>query len=214
MGLALLLGLAFSGFIDRSLGATLTVTVLSPDSRPLGGVVVTARPTDGHAHPAPAVQAIMDQVNRAFAPDLLVIPVNSTVAFPNSDSVSHQIYSFSPTKRFQLPLYHGNPNPPVRFEQPGVVTLGCNIHDQMLAYLFVTDAPFFGRTDSHGSWSAEVPGGGYRVAIWHPRIRDNTEALQREITVAESNGGAVTMRLSKPLKPAPLEGQPHSWDSY
>src|SRR5690348_9357641 len=176
--------------------ATLVITVQTSDGHPLQGAVVTAHPLDGPARKPQPIKAVMDQVNRAFAPDLLVIPVNSTVAFPNSDSVSHQIYSFSPTKRFQLPLYHGNPNPPVRFEQPGVVTLGCNIHDQMLAYVVVTDAPFFGRTDSHGSWSAEVPSGGYRVSIWYPRIRDAPEALQHDIKVAESNGGAVTIRLS------------------
>ena len=65
----------------------------------------------------------MDQVNRAFDPDLLVIPLNSTVTFANSDTVSHQIYSFSPPKRFQLPLYRGKPYPPTRFDQAGLVTL-------------------------------------------------------------------------------------------
>jgi plastocyanin len=197
-----------------SWGATLTVTVLLPNGHPLGGVVVTAQPTTGPAHPVPAVQASMDQVNRTFVPDLLVIPVQSTVAFPNSDSVSHQISSFSPAKRFQLPLYRGKPYPPVVFEQPGLVTLGCNIHDEMLAYVVVTDAPYFGRTNTTGAWSADVPAGSYRVAIWHPRIRDDTKALQGELTVSDGNGGNLTLRLAKPLKPAPLEGKPHSWDSY
>ena len=135
---------------SRSWGATLTVTVLLPDGHPLGGVIVTARPSAGPAHLAAPVAAVMDQVNRAFAPDLLVIPVGSTVAFPNSDSVSHQIYSFSPAKRFQLPLYRGKPYPPVVFDQPGLVTLGCNIHDEMLAYVVVTDAPLYGPTNKTG----------------------------------------------------------------
>ena len=99
------------------------------DGHALPGAVVTVQPLDGPVHHAAPLHAVIDQVNRAFAPDLLVIPVGSTVAFPNSDSVSHQIYSFSPTKRFQLPLYRGKPYPPVHFDQPGVVTLGCNIHD-------------------------------------------------------------------------------------
>jgi plastocyanin len=209
-GLALLLGVAL---LQRSLGATLAVTVLLPDGRPLGGAVVTAQPTAGPARPALPQQAVMDQINRAFAPDLLVIPVHSTVSFPNSDSVSHQIYSFSPAKRFQLPLYHGKPYPPTQFEQPGVVTLGCNIHDEMLAYVVVTDAPFFGRTAANGSWSAEVPNGGYRVSIWHPRSRDEVKDLQGEVSV-ESDRAILTLHLKKPLKPAPLEGRPHSWDSY
>src|SRR5207237_63851 len=132
--------------------ATLGMTVQSPDGHALAGAVVTARPLDAPGkRPAP-VHAVMDQLDRAFAPDLLVIPVGSTVAFPNSDSVSHQIYSFSQPKRFKLPLYRGKPYPPVQFDQAGVVTLGCNIHDDMLAYLLVTDAPWFGRTDQSGAW--------------------------------------------------------------
>jgi len=101
--------LAALGRAGPDLAATLVIHVQTPDGHALAGAVVTARPLDGQAkRPAP-VHAVMDQVNRAFAPDLLVVPVGSTVAFPNSDSVSHQIYSFSAAKRFQLPLYHGKP---------------------------------------------------------------------------------------------------------
>jgi plastocyanin len=200
--------------MEGSWGATLTVTVLLPDGHPLGGVIVTARPGAGPTHGAAPVAAVMDQVNRAFAPDMLVIPVGSTVAFPNSDSVSHQIYSFSPAKRFQLPLYRGKPYPPVVFDQPGLVTLGCNIHDEMLAYVLVTDAPLYGPTDKKGSWSAEAPGGAYRISIWHPRIRDDAKHLEGEITVSDTDGGTLTFQLTKLLRPAPLEGRPHSWDSY
>ena len=199
----------------RAWAAPLTVAVLLPDGHPLSGVVVTVRPTNGAARPAPPVQTIMDQVDRAFVPDLLVVPAGSTVAFPNSDSVSHQIYSFSPAKRFQLPLYRGKPYPPVLFDQAGVVTLGCNIHDSMLAYVVVTDAPFFGRTNTIGSWTADVPEGGYQVKIWHPRIRDDDpRVLQGEITVGGTDGSTLTLHLTKQLKPAPLESRPHSWDAY
>jgi len=143
---ALVLLLAALGRAGPVLAATLVIHVQTPDGHALSGAVVTVRPLEGQGkRPAP-VHAVMDQVNRAFAPDLLVVPVGSTVAFPNSDSVSHQIYSFSAAKRFQLPLYHGKPYPPVQFDQTGVITLGCNIHDEMLAYLLVTDAPYFGRT--------------------------------------------------------------------
>jgi plastocyanin len=207
-------GPALFTLLTPCFAATLTVTVVSSDGRPLGGVVVTARPAAGPDHPAPPVQAVMDQVNRAFAPDLLIIPVNSTVSFPNSDTVSHQIYSFSAAKRFQLPLYHGKPYPPVVFDRPGLVTLGCNIHDEMLAYVVVSDAPFFGRTDTNGVWSVEVPSGHYHVTLWHPRIRDEADTLEREAVVAESSGGTLRLHLAKQLKPAPLEGRPHSWDAY
>jgi hypothetical protein len=142
----------------------------------------------------------------------MVIPVGSTVTFPNSDSVSHQIYSFSPAKRFQLPLYHGRPYPPVHFDQAGVVTLGCNIHDEMVAYLLVTDAPSYGRTDANGAWSAEVPRGRYQISIWHPRLRDDAADLERELTVRDTDRAELTIRLVKSLQPAPITDRPHSWD--
>jgi plastocyanin len=204
----------FAFAVGPALAAPLSVTVVLPDGKPLAGAVVMAQPTSGTSHPATPVSAVMDQINRAFDPDLVIVPINSTVSFPNSDTVSHQIYSFSPPKRFQLPLYRGKPYPPVRFDSPGVVTLGCNIHDEMLAYVLVTDAPFFGRSAKSGSWSAEVPAGNYRVNIWHPRIRDEDKDLQGEVTVGESTGGTLQLRLKKLLRPAPLEGRPHSWDGY
>jgi plastocyanin len=195
-----------------ALAATLIIAVQAVDGRPLAGAVLTVHALSGTGHPAAPVNAVMDQVERAFVPDLLVIPAGSTVEFPNSDSVSHQIYSFSAAKKFQLPLYRGKRYPPVRFDSLGLVTLGCNIHDSMLAYVLVTDAPYFGRTDSSGSWSVEVPRGNYRVTVWHPRMRESAE-LQREMTIGDTDRIALTVRLAKPLQPAPLEGG-HSWDAY
>ena len=192
--------------------ATLVIHVQTVDGHALAGAVVTAYPLDGPPRHAAPLRAVMDQVNRAFEPDLLVVPVGSTIEFPNSDSVSHQIYSFSAAKRFQLPLYRGKPYPPVTFEQAGIVTLGCNIHDEMLAYVLVTEAPYFGRTDAGGAWSGEVTRGRYRVNIWHPRLRDAGTDLERELTVQESDRAELTLRLAKPLQPAPLTERPHSWD--
>ncbi|MDB6102687.1 MAG: methylamine utilization protein [Gammaproteobacteria bacterium] len=204
----------FGGFLKAAgaLAATLSIAVQTSDGRPLGGAVLTVHALNAPGRPAVPVNAIMDQVDRAFIPDLLVIPAGSTVELPNSDSVNHQIYSFSAAKKFQLPLYHGKPYPPVRFDQVGFVTLGCNIHDSMLAYVVVTDAPYFGRTDSKGSWSVEVPRGTYRVTVWHPRLRENAE-LGREVQIGDADRTAIAVRLAKSLQPAPLDGH-HSWDAY
>jgi plastocyanin len=204
--------LAALGAAGSSQAATLVINVQTPDGHVLPGAVVTVRPLDGAPRKPAPVHAIIDQVNRAFEPDLLVIPVGSTVEFPNSDSVSHQIYSFSPARRFQLPLYRGKPYPPVHFDQGGVITLGCNIHDEMLAYLLVTDAAYFGRTDRAGGWSADVPRGRYRVGIWHPRLRESEADLERELTVGDTDRADLTLRLAKSLEPAPITDRPHSWD--
>ncbi|HYB64157.1 MAG TPA: methylamine utilization protein [Steroidobacteraceae bacterium] len=192
--------------------ATLVITVQTADGHPLQGAVVTAHPLDGTPRRPAPIKAVMDQINRAFAPDLLVVPVGSTVTFPNSDSVSHQIYSFSPAKRFQLPLYRGTPYPPVHFDQAGVVTLGCNIHDEMVGYLVVTDAAYYGRTDAKGAWSNELARGRYRITIWHPRMRDEAPDLERELTIGEGDHAELTLRLNKSLTPARLAERPHSWD--
>jgi hypothetical protein len=109
-----------------------------------------------------------------------------------------------------LPLYRGKPYPPVIFDQAGIVTLGCNIHDSMLAYVLVTDAPWFGRTDAAGSWSVDLRRGTYRVTVWQPRMQ---ESSQQDVTVGDTDRSDLTVHLTKALKPAPLEGR-HSWDTY
>ena len=100
----------------------------------------------------------------------------------------------------------------MHFDQPGVVTLGCNIHDEMLAYLLVTDAAYFGRTDATGAWSAELPRGRYRVTLWHPRLRESETDLERELTIGDADRAELTLHLTKTLQPAPLADRPHSWD--
>jgi plastocyanin len=194
--------------------AGLTVAVEERNGKAFAGAIVTLHAEAGSLPGIAPVHAIVDQVNLAFVPDLLVVPVGSTVEFPNSDVVSHQVYSFSSARRFQLPLYRGKPYPPVRFDQPGLVTLGCNIHDNMLAYVLVTDAQLFGRTDTRGSWvAAEVPPGRYRVRAWHPRMSDAPDSLERAVTVTES-GAQVVLRLAGALRPAAMGGRPRSWDAY
>lgn len=207
---AALLCALLCGVSTPARAAGLVVNVLERDGKPLPGAVITAEPESTPATAAPPLKAVMDQVNLAFLPDVLVIPVHSTVQFPNSDAVGHQVYSFSSARQFQLPLYRGKPYPPVQFDQPGVVTLGCNIHDNMIGYIFVTAAPWFGRTDSQGAWQArDLPAGRWRVRVWHPLL-DEPQELARSVDLG--GDGSVEFRLAKPLRPAPLSGRPRSWD--
>ena len=134
--------------------ATIELGVLDHEGRGVGNVVVVAllqdapAATSSAAAPAPAV---MDQVARRFVPYILVIQTGTPVAFPNSDTVAHQVYSFSAPKRFQLALYRGHAYPPLVFDKPGLVVLGCNIHDDMLAYIYVTPSPHFGKNMANSS---------------------------------------------------------------
>jgi len=188
---------------------TLAVTVKQRNDKPLVGAVVTLEAPS--LPPAAPIAAIMDQVNLAFVPDVLVIPLHSKVQFPNSDAISHQVYSFSPARKFQLPLYRGKPYPPVLFDQPGVITLGCNIHDNMLAYIVVTSAPYFGRTGAEGDWTLpNVPAGQYSLRVWHPLLNEQPELL-RTIQVG-ADRETIELRLNRDLRPAPLKGRPHSWE--
>ncbi|HEU4627173.1 MAG TPA: methylamine utilization protein [Steroidobacteraceae bacterium] len=193
--------------------ASLAIHVQKKDGKPLVGAVLTVAAESPRLPPAAPTHAVVDQVDLAFVPDVIVIPVGSTISFPNSDAVSHQVYSFSSARRFQLPLYRGKPYPPVTFDRPGLVTLGCNIHDNMLAYVVVTDAPFFGRTDAHGDWIAtNIPNGTYRVTLWHPLLSESGASVERTVHVDGTERAELAMRLSRALRPAPISSRPHSWD--
>jgi plastocyanin len=192
--------------------ASVSFLVANADGKALDGAVITAEPEAGKL-PAPAPQkAIVDQVELSFVPEVTVIPVGSSVSFPNSDQVSHQVYSFSPARRFQLPLYRGQPHPPVVFDQAGIVTLGCNIHDNMVAFIVVTAAPYFGRTDDKGGWTIpNLPDGLYRIRIWHPLLKDPTKMLERPVRVGAGHND-VELKIEDMTRPAPLKGRPHSWE--
>jgi plastocyanin len=162
---------------------------------------------------AHAISTVIDQVDLAFKPEVIVIPVGSSVQFPNSDTVSHQVYSFSPAKRFKLPLYRGKPYSPLRFDEPGIVTLGCNIHDYMLGYILVTDAAFFGITATDGTLALQdLEPGDYNVSIWHPRAREPEASMTRRIHIERGVAAALIFQLSKKLVPAPLKTLERKWD--
>ncbi len=191
------------------------VRVEEADGRPLVGAVVTLSAQDATRQPAPAVTAVIDQIDRTFVPDVVVIPVGSRVTFPNSDSISHQVYSFSPIRKFQLPLYRGKAHPPVQFDQPGVATLGCNIHDEMRAYVVVTDGQHYGRSDGRGVWRApDVVPGEYTLRIWHPRLREPGGLTERVLRIGDAAATSLVVRAADALRPAPRAAKPATWDAY
>lgn len=147
---------------------TLTTLLQDAQGRPLPDAVVTLQPRSG-ALPAAPGKATIDQFNKEFIPRVTVIPTGTRVWFPNRDRVRHHVYSFSPARKFDIKLYAGDPPAPVLFDKPGLVVLGCNIHDWMIAYVYITDAPHFGKSDAQGRLVlANVPAGEYSVHAWHP----------------------------------------------
>jgi plastocyanin len=153
--------------------ATLTVDVRDARGLPVPEAVVYATREGRESGGPPARRtAVMDQRNRMFVPHVLPVQTGTAVEFPNSDDVRHQVYSFSEPKKFHLPLYTGTPASPIVFDKPGVVILGCNIHDRMSAYIVVVDTPHFAATGRDGRVTLPNLGPGrYVVQVWHADLR-------------------------------------------
>jgi plastocyanin len=193
-------------FPATSSAGDVAVSVLDVAGHGVAEVVVTLAPADGRTLPSTRLPgpAVMDQNHRAFVPQVLVVPVGSPVSFPNNDTISHQVYSFSAAKRFQLPLYKGQAHPPVNFDREGLVVLGCNIHDEMAGYIYVTAAPRFGTTKAEGQIDFKgLPAGDYRVTAWGPLVADPAATLTRTVHVEASGTMKASLQLARPLRGRP-----------
>jgi plastocyanin len=193
--------------------AALEILIRDRSGAPFREAIVTI--SDGNAVASREQDAVaMDQVDMRFVPQLLLVSQRGSVRFPNSDNISHQVYSFSAAKRFQLPLYKGDVHAPVVFDKPGLVVVGCNIHDHMVGYIYVTDARWHGMTDAAGRLTvSDVPAGEVKVTIWNPRIADAPKELTRAIDIPPDGDVKVEFRLTRALRDEP-EPRPRNpdWD--
>ncbi|MBS0479162.1 MAG: methylamine utilization protein [Proteobacteria bacterium] len=188
------------GMAPPSPVAGLSVAVRGPNGRPIANAVVTVHLVGRPTPPARVGGGYaVRQQNIQFNPFVLVVPVNADVSFPNFDQIRHQVYSFSPAKRFELKLYAREQNRTVRFDRAGAVSLGCNIHDQMTAFLYVTDSAFTAKTDASGNVTlAGVPEGAISISVWHPYLRAPANQLSRQITLSTSARESFTVSLRAP----------------
>jgi plastocyanin len=144
-------GLALLGSAHGATAADLSLEVRDASGRPVADAVVYAQPAAGGAPPPRAgTRATIDQVNKEFVPRVSIVQAGTQVFFPNSDNIRHSIYSFSPAKTFTTKLYSGREAAPVLFDKTGLVVLGCNIHDTMVAWVFIVDTPWFAKTGADG----------------------------------------------------------------
>jgi plastocyanin len=182
--------------------AELRVLVKDHHGKRVADAVVLATPSDPKsAQRTKAPPDAVDQVDKQFVPYVKPVFVGSKIRFPNSDHIRHQVYSFSPAKKFELPLYGGTDAPPVVFDKPGVVVLGCNIHDWMVGYIYVSETPFFATTEAAGTASLEdLPPGEYSVRLWHPSMEHAEETTTRLVTVKAE--GPTTLEWELSLKPS------------
>lgn len=160
-----------------AMAANLSLTITTSDSNaPVDGAVVYLDRVDEVA----PISAEIYQKDREFHPKILILPVGSQVEFPNRDNTQHHVYSFSPAKTFNIELYAGKPPTPVLFDNPGIVELGCNIHDHMQAFIVISQTTAIGQTDVTGRVTLPVTAAEpVTLKIWHPRLPDNTQPITR-----------------------------------
>src|SRR6476646_3962880 len=175
-----LLALAVAGVASPLAAVPLNVRVTDVSGRPVRDAVVTLYPAGSAARPArPGGRFVVSQQNLQFRPFLTIVPVGADVSFPNLDPTKHHVYSFSPAKKFELKLFARDQSRTVHFDRPGVVALGCNIHDKMSAFVIVTDSAWTARTNAQGMVTfGDAPNAPARVTVWHPYLRAPGGQLQ------------------------------------
>lgn len=182
-----------TGASSTSFSGDLEVTVRDEKGSPVKDSVVYAVSKDDTAPKASTNgKSIIDQIDKEFIPYVIPVKVGTAVYFPNHDQIRHHVYSFSETKKFEIPLYIGTPSDPVVFDKPGVVVLGCNIHDWMSAYVFILETPFYAVTGEDGKARIDnLPSGEYDVQVWHPGMKTKPQSIRRRIATGESPEDAV-----------------------
>jgi plastocyanin len=198
MNLRAIVLLAWISACDVEAGS-LAVTVKDGKGAPVADAVVYAKPNHSVA-PHENKHVVIDQRNKEFIPYVTAVQVGTAIAFPNSDAIRHHVYSFSPAKKFELPLYAGVPAEPVMFDKEGFVTLGCNIHDWMVAYVAVLTTPYFQLTRQEGRATLkELPAGSYTVEVWQPALKGAPERLAQQVELGA--GTASDLAFTVELKP-------------
>lgn len=197
-------GAALAALATVASAADLEVAVHDLSAQPLMDAVVYAEPVDAAASASShgTAHVSIDQVNKEFVPLVSVVRTNTEVTFPNSDNFRHSIYSFSQPKPFTTKLYSGKQAPPVLFDKPGLVVLGCNIHDTMAAWVVVVDTPYFGKTAASGlSVLKGLEPGNYRVSVWYPGRP--FQPATSEVHVGSDGGAHVEVKVDSSGSPLP-----------
>ena len=197
--------LAFAFCLAAPAGAAeLDLTLRTSAGKAVADAVVMVRPDAAQRGVARvAGPFVMAQKNTQFSPHVLIVPVGAEVSFPNLDPFHHHVYSFSKAKTFELKLYGKDETRKVRFDKAGVIGIGCNIHDNMSAWIRVVDAPFAAKTAASGQAVVrELPPGPATVTVWSATLKAPDGEIVRRVTIPAS--GALKLALVGDLKPQRL----------
>jgi copper binding plastocyanin/azurin family protein len=161
------------------------------------------------------VKAEITTAEKQFSPHVLVVPIGSTVNFPNHDPFNHNVFSLSEEHPFDLGLYGRGETRSVKFERAGIIRIYCNVHAQMSALVVVRDNPYYAQPSSDGSFSLPpVPAGRYQLHAWHERSPEST--LELEIPAVgidsldlqlDARGYKFKPHLNKFGQPYPQQGR-------
>ncbi|WP_148040915.1 carboxypeptidase regulatory-like domain-containing protein [Montanilutibacter psychrotolerans] len=201
----MLLGILVLVGVTAAAAAELEVRVNDRRGGPVSDAVVTvvvrgvSPPTPNTpVRPASGSQRVVDQKALAFTPYVEVFRPGDEVVYSNSDRTRHHVYSFSPIKAFELVLAPGAKSAPLKLERSGVIAVGCNIHDGMINYLYISDAPWAARTDARGVVAFRgLPAGAFDVRVWQPRLPPKRpDLVQSGITLRAADRRSLTFSLS------------------
>jgi len=191
------------------------LTLLEKGSRSgddVGAAVVWLEGGGGRRAP---VQAEISTAEKAFSPHVLVLPVGSTIAFPNHDPFNHNVFSLSEEQPFDLGLYGRGEARSVKLERAGIIRVYCNVHSQMSALLLVRDGPYFTQPSGDGSFLLPaVPPGRYVLHVWHERAPEVTRPLEvpagglADVAIElDARGYRFKPHLNKYGQPYPQQGR-------
>ncbi|MDA8622188.1 methylamine utilization protein [Psychrosphaera sp.] len=201
---ATLLSLTFFLTVSSiSLHAAIThkvdILVLSTKHQSVSNVGISLIPKSipKNGYQKPVEPQVVHQIDTQFSPHILMAQRGAEISFPNADNVKHHVYSFSEAKKFELRLYKEEKPEPIPFDKVGTVTLGCNIHDWMLGYVYVVDTPYFSKTNESGFVQLEIPSGEYELRLHNPLLQFEDSEFVRIISVLDNQN--ITVSLKQPM---------------
>lgn len=173
--------------VPPAAAGTLTVTVNDGNGRLMRDAVISLVPSEvSRMPPAQMVLAAtktVDQRREQFLPLVTVLPVGGTIVFSNSDSTMHHVYSFATVRQFEFVLNSGEKSAAIQFDRAGIAAIGCNIHDQMISYVYVADSPWTAISDANGIVRFELPAGAYRTSLWHPEMAPGRQVPSTSVVI-------------------------------
>jgi plastocyanin len=180
----------------------LAVSLKDASGQPVANAVVVYHPAAGAPAPHASGPYVMSQEDIRFDPFIVVVPVGAEVQFPNHDKVRHHVYSFSLVKRFEIKLYGRDETRSISFDHPGAVSLGCNIHDQMMGFIYVTDTPYTAKSGPRGDVVLkDLPAGPGTLTVWQPFLKSSRNEMAQFISIPAQ--GEVRVALTLNLRPPP-----------